>query len=115
MTDIIIPNRALWDPNGPTNRHVDNRRIEAQLVKRTDREGFGVAISGGRYVCPLPKGYDHRAVLNIHHDRIIITQEDRVSLLLDPEHGTSTPIFYAPPVDVPKEIIDEITIESDAY
>lgn len=66
---------------------------DAQLVFNPDK-GVGVAVRGARLVCPLPAGYSGPALelALIDGGRLIVTHPDKPPLLIDPQHGTTSPL-----------------------
>lgn len=63
----------------------------AQLVFDPASQTVGVAIRGARRVCPLPKGYGgpHCELAMLPHDRLVVVEPDKPTLLIDPETGTT--------------------------
>src|ERR1035437_7770546 len=47
--------------------------------------GWGVAKKGGRFVCPLPKEYDHNVGIIAHDGMIIVTHPSLPKLVCDTE------------------------------
>lgn len=63
--------------------------VRAQLVERKDRPGMlGVHLQGGRFVCPLPVGYDGRTSVTFHQGYLLVAHPDFPPLLADPSRGT---------------------------
>lgn len=63
---------------------------EAQLIFSANTNSFGVAVRGGKFVCPLPKGYGAGLELAvIDGERIIAIQPDKPTLLIEPKTGTT--------------------------
>lgn len=59
------------------------------LVERTDAPGLlGVAVRGGRYVCPLPPGYDgYTHVEKLPNGQVAVLHPKLAPLLADPTTG----------------------------
>ena len=71
--------------------------IRVMLVERTDYPGrLGVAVRGGRYVCPLPAGYDDDTRVNVDDMGYVLVAHPKLPpLLCDPTTGTVQPIAMA--------------------
>jgi len=60
------------------------------LVERKDRPGLlGVAVRGGRFVCPLPEGYDGRTSVTQYLGYVLVAHPDLPPLKCDPTVGTA--------------------------
>lgn len=63
------------------------------LVQAVTRKGrFGVAMQGGRYVVPLPDGYDGETRVHWVDGWIIVQREGLPPLLADTTTGTTSPM-----------------------
>ena len=67
--------------------------VPVSLMKMLGADGewngrIGVARSGGRYVCPLPEGYDWNVGILPHDGKILVTRPGMTTLIADPETGT---------------------------
>jgi len=65
------------------------RGIRVMLVERVGFPGqLGVAVSGGKFVCPLPCGYDGQTRVNIDEAGWVMVMHPRMMpLLADPSTG----------------------------
>ena len=62
--------------------------VKAALVERVERPGLlGVAVRGGRFVCPLPEGYDGRCSLVVHEGYVLVAHPELPPLRCDPTTG----------------------------
>lgn len=61
-----------------------------QSVTRKDR--FGVAMQGGRYVVPLPDGYDGQTRVHWVDGWIVVQRDGLPALLADTTTGTISPM-----------------------
>jgi hypothetical protein len=62
--------------------------LKARLVERTDLLGaLGVAVRGGRFVCPLPPGYDGQVSLCCHKGYVLVAHPTMPPLQCDPTTG----------------------------
>lgn len=85
-----------------TNMHpIFPGAVRVTLVERRDQPGrLGVAVRGGRYVCPLPNGYDGLTQVHIlDNGQIIAWHPNLETLVCDPTRGTTSkadipPQFY---------------------
>lgn len=67
--------------------------VRVMLVKRADGpNAFGVAMKGGRFVVPLPKGYDGYTQIRWVEGWIVVTHPDQPALLADTTTGTLSPL-----------------------
>lgn len=58
------------------------------LVERRDRPGLlGVHVAGGRFVCPLPEGYDGRTSVVMHKGYVLVAHPNLPPLQCDPNTG----------------------------
>lgn len=63
--------------------------MKALLVERKDKPGLlGVHVRGGRFVCPLPEGYDGRCSLVVHQGYVLVAHPMLPPLKCDPTTGT---------------------------
>lgn len=63
--------------------------MKAALVERKDKPGLlGVAVRGGRFVCPLPEGYDGRCAITVHQGYVLVGHPTLPPLRCDPTKGT---------------------------
>ena len=67
--------------------------VKCQLMKMLGPDGqwngrLGVAKEGGRFVCPLPKGYDWNVGILPHDGRLIVTRPGMPTLIANCETGT---------------------------
>lgn len=62
--------------------------MKARLVERKDLPGaLGVAVRGGRFVCPLPPGYDDQVSLCCHMGYVLVAHPTMPPLQCDPSTG----------------------------
>jgi len=62
--------------------------VRVQLVERVDAPGMlGAAMAGGRYVCPLPPGYDHRSSIVYERGWVIVAHPELPPLSCDTTTG----------------------------
>ena len=68
--------------------------IRVMLVERVGMPGkLGVAVSGGKLVCPLPDGYDGQTRVNLDEAGwVLIAHPKMPPLLADPSTGLVHPI-----------------------
>lgn len=60
----------------------------AVLVERRDTPGaLAVAVRHGRYVCPLPEGYDGLTSVVTESGWVLVTHPTLPPLIADPHHG----------------------------
>jgi hypothetical protein len=64
---------------------------EAQLVYNHAQGNMGVVVRGGRFVVPLPKGYEGQglSIAVLPGERIVALHPSHPPLLIDPQSGTS--------------------------
>lgn len=67
-----------------------DRGIRVMLVKRPGLNLFGVAMKGGRFVVPLPDGYDGETSVHWVEGWIIVRREGLPPLLADTTTGTTS-------------------------
>ena len=66
------------------------RKQAVTLVERKDAPGFlGVFVREGRFVCPLPAGYDGRTSVAFHKGYVLVAHPDLPPLQCDPNTGTT--------------------------
>lgn len=66
--------------------------VQCSLMKMLGGDGrhngcYGVAKEGGRFVCALPKGYDHNVGILPTDGRLLITRPGMPTLVADCETG----------------------------
>lgn len=67
--------------------------MAARLVERSDLPGaLGVAVRGGRFVCPLPPGYDGQVSLCVHKGYILVAHPSMPPLECNPNTGETKQI-----------------------
>ncbi len=68
--------------------------LRVMLVERVGFPGkLGVAVNGGKFVCPLPDGYDGRSRVNVDTQGWILVAHPKMPpLLADPSTGKVYPI-----------------------
>ncbi len=67
--------------------------IRVMIVERVDAPGkLGAAMSGGRYVCPLPDGYDMRSSITYERGWVIVAHPDLPPLSCDTNTGRVSPL-----------------------
>lgn len=67
--------------------------VHCSLMKMVGPDGrpngrLGVAKQGGRFVCPLPAGYDHNVGVLPTDGRLLVTRPGMPTLVADCETGT---------------------------
>lgn len=66
------------------NRHAFRHNERVMLVERIDIPGaLGVAMQGGRFVCPLPLGYDMQTSVTYHKGYVLVAHPLLSPLLCD--------------------------------
>ncbi len=72
-------------------------KIRVTLVERQGFPGkLGVAVRGGKFVCPLPDGYDGHTRVNVDQAGwVLVTHPKLPPLLCDPTTGATNPITVA--------------------
>lgn len=72
------------------NPHFGDRgQVKAILVERKDKPGaLGVHRQGGRFVCPLPDGYDGQTSLTVHKGYVLVAHPLLPPLQCDPLTGS---------------------------
>lgn len=59
------------------------------LVESIDKPGMlAVAVRGGRYVCPLPEGYDMNTSITMHEGYVLVAHPYLPPLQCDTNTGT---------------------------
>lgn len=62
--------------------------MKAMLVERTDRPGLlGVAVRGGRFVVPLPEGYNGECSICVWKGYVLVAHPMLPPLKCDPTTG----------------------------
>jgi hypothetical protein len=65
-----------------------HQALKAMIVERKDAPGLlGVHVRGGRFVCPLPEGYDGRVSLVVHKGYVLVAHPTLPALKCDPNTG----------------------------
>lgn len=65
------------------------KALKAMIVERKDIPGkLGVLVRGGRFVCPLPDGYDGRVSLTVYQGWVLVAHPELPPLRADPSTGT---------------------------
>lgn len=63
--------------------------LKAMIVERKDKPGaLGVLVRGGRFVCPLPDGYDGRVSLTVHQGYVLVAHPLLPPLRCNPSTGS---------------------------
>lgn len=63
--------------------------MQAMLVERVDAPGLlGVAVRGGRFVTPLPAGYNGQTSICVYKGYVLVAHPDLPPLKVDPTCGT---------------------------
>lgn len=62
--------------------------LRAMLVERLDRPGLlGVAVAGGRFVIPLPVGYNGKTSICVYKGYVLVAHPELPPLKCDPNTG----------------------------
>lgn len=65
--------------------------MRVRLVERVDAPGrLGAALDGGRYVCPLPEGYDADTSVVFEKGWVLVAHPRLPTLSCNTNDGTST-------------------------
>lgn len=68
-----------------------DRGMRVRLVERVDAPGrLGAALDGGRYVCPLPEGYDAASSITFERGWVIVAHPALPPLSCNTNDGTVT-------------------------
>lgn len=63
--------------------------MQAMLVERVDAPGLlGVAVRGGRFVTPLPAGYNGKCSICVYKGYVLVAHPELPPLRVDPTRGT---------------------------
>lgn len=82
---------------------ITDEDVKAVIVERKDRPGLlGVAVRDGRFVVPLPEGYDGRTSVVYESGWVLVTHPTLPPLIADPSAGIARPMD---PTLLPRSLI----------
>ena len=67
---------------------IHEQGMRVALVERVDKPGLlGVSVRGGRFVCPLPEGYDGQTSCTMQDGYVLVAHPVLPPLRCDPTTG----------------------------